>query len=129
MSETIPMVLRDPPDGYRGPVTADVHPKEVENLRPFGWTEAEQPATGLQPSPLADDAVPAADVPETGLPSPVAIPDDWRGLHHNRKIALAEQIAPRFIAAEGQTRTQAAEDVISIELARQAGEPLTNDPA
>jgi hypothetical protein len=56
---------------------------------------------------------------------PVTIPDDWRELHHNRKINIAEQIIGVDIEpAEGKTKTQLAEDIISAEVEKQsAGTP------
>lgn len=50
----------------------------------------------------------------------VEIPDEWRDLHHNKKIALAEQIAGEFEVDDGKTRTQTAEAIIEAELAKRA---------
>lgn len=51
-----------------------------------------------------------------------AIPDDWRSLHHNAKIALAEKIAGADLEpADGETKTAAAERVIESEISVRAG--------
>lgn len=53
---------------------------------------------------------------------PIVIPDDWRTLHHNKKIALAEKILGADLASnDGETKTAAAERVIEEEIAKRAG--------
>ncbi len=51
----------------------------------------------------------------------VEIPDDWRSLHHNAKIALAEKITGADLEpADGETKTAAAERVIDAEIAKRS---------
>lgn len=52
----------------------------------------------------------------------VDIPADWRTLHHNAKIALAERIngTAGIAPIDGETKTAAAERVIEDEIAKRS---------
>lgn len=53
-----------------------------------------------------------------GIP---AIPDDWQSLHHKTRVALAEQIIGGDVeAADGKTKTQVADEIISAEAEKRA---------
>jgi hypothetical protein len=79
-----------------------------------------------QPKSVAGDSAPAGGSSATGaeLP-PVIIPADWEGLHHFKKIALAEALIGGDLKfSDGQTKTQAAEIIIrGVVEQRAAGAP------
>lgn len=83
---------------------------------------------------------PAIHVPfdrETGLPAavdaragarhapeaPIEIPADWQSLHWKQRVALAEKLngADVLTPANGETQGEAADAVITAEVARRAG--------
>jgi hypothetical protein len=48
------------------------------------------------------------------------IPDDWRDLHHLRRVQIAKQIRPDLAARDDKTISEVADEVIATEVARRS---------
>jgi len=60
-------MVRDAPEHPGAPVTADIHPKEVDNLKKFGWkiapVEVVETPKQPEPEPIAIVNAPVVDIP------------------------------------------------------------------
>jgi len=69
---------------------------------------------GIETIEVAGPA-PTAKVVDGPVEYDVPIPDDWQELHHLTRYKLARRLDPDLKAADGETKTQAADRVLAAE--------------
>ena len=102
--------------------TADVHPNEVDNMQAYGWSvaEAAEPTGGDNGSGDGQ----ASEAPDG---QPVAIPADWRDMHHTKIIALAKELHGDFEATADKTMTERARSIIEAAETDRANPPAKSE--